>query len=787
MKPLLTIISFLMSAMFIANAQIPDQQVISIVKEGIEAGKSKTDIGRELLSRGVPAEQISRLVQMYSAQPEKTTQASVEKEQDRTRKTLEIEPAPQTEHNEPSVKIFGHDIFTVDGLSFEPNENAATPADYVLGPGDEIFIDVWGINEASIKAKISPEGTINISQVGPVALAGLSIEQATAKLKKLLSQKYSLSGENSASQISVTLGSLRTVQINVLGEVNVPGTYRLSSLSTVFNALYRAGGVTEIGSLRGIQLSRAGKIIKVVDLYSFIFDGDDSSNVVLKDGDAIIVPPYLALVEVKGGFKRPMFYESVPDEAIGNMVRYAGGFTYNANVDGLTVERIDGNNGEAFTVQSSEFASFALKDGDVLTANVNINDDNFENRVEISGCVMRPGVYAIGKEVATVRQLVEQAGGLLENAFLPRAQLIREKSDRSLEVKSVAIGAIMSSSAEDIMLRKNDLLIVSDAMEMDPKGKLTITGYVANEGKYDYAEGISIEDLIMLAGGLKPGASTARIDVSRRVVDPSASNAPDSLAQVFSFEIKDGLPVEGTPSFTLEPYDVVSVRKSPAFLEQKIVTVSGEALFPGNYTLVSNNERVSDIFRRAGSATPNAYVAGAKLIRRFSEAEMRTRKELEKFAESEADSTNISAIEKARTYVVGIMLDKAVAEPGGEFDIILCDGDELYIPPMVNTVRIQGEVFYPNAVNYVDGENVSYYIRQGGGYTKDALRKDVFVVYQNGQVDRGRSAKVLPGCEIVVPTRPARSKLTVGEWIGIGTSAASLTTMIVTIANLIKK
>jgi len=685
-------------------------------------------------------------------------------------------------------KIFGQDIFkNSKKLSFEPNENVATPSNYVIGPGDEIYIDIWGTSEATIQQTVSPDGRIIIPQIGPVQISGMTIEKATKILKNILSQKYSLSGEEADSKISVTLGNIRTIQVNVLGEVNAPGTYRLSALTTIFNAIYRAGGNTEVGSLRQVSVFRNGEYIATSDLYKFIFDGSTEDNIPLREGDAIIVPPYERMVEITGGVKRPMCYESVEGESVSELLLHAGGFSSDASTETVTIERHDGQNGRVYTIPAADFDKFALKDGDKVTVYTNAHYDLFENKVEITGPVVRPGVYALGSEIATVRQLVEHAGGLLEETFLSRAQIVREKDDRSKETIAVPIGAIMDGTAQDILMKRNDELIVFDKNLLEPKGDLTITGYVIYPGDYPYAEGTTIEDLIVTAGGLQSGASTARVDVSRRIDISSSTHASDTLAAIFSFNIKDGLIVDGKPGFTLRPFDIVSVRKSPTYVPQKQVKVTGEVTFPGDYTLVSNNERISDLYKRAGMGTPNAYIAGATLKRKLNDMEKNANKALALTAINMNDTATVAEIMSKESYSVGIDLKKAMTMPGSDYDIVLFDGDELIIPPMSSIVKIEGEVLRPNAVSFISGKPVSYYIDMAGGFSEDARRSKVYVVHMNGNIDKGTAAKVDAGSLIVVPARPTRRKMTVGEWLGLGSTAASITTMVVTIANMINK
>ena len=684
-------------------------------------------------------------------------------------------------------RIWGHEIFSSGRLSFEPNQNGATPEDYVLGPGDEIIIDIWGLNEATIKQEITPEGRIIVSQVGPIQLAGLTIKEAKGKIKSSLSKIYS-SLRSGSSQMSVTLGDVRTIMVNVMGEVEVPGTYRLSSFSTVFTALYRAGGITEIGSLRNVNLIRGGEVYAVIDVYDYIFAGKLDVNVALKEGDVINVPAYTSLVSIEGFVKRPMFYELKENEGLAKLIAFAGGYSGGAWQQEANVERNDGRTNHIFTVTSDKMESFVMKDGDA--AYVSGSDvEVFSNRVEIKGAVYRPGKFELGGEIATVKQLVEHAGGLMEDAFLGRAQIVREKQDRSLELVAVPIKGIMEGTAADILLKRNDILIISNINEIELKGDFTITGYVVNPGKYQFAEHTTVEDLILLAGGLSEGASSAKVDVARRINIPSSTSASDTLANVFSMSIKDGLMEDGSAGFELEPYDVVSVRRSPTYIEQRNVTITGEVTFPGQYTLSSTNERVSDLVKRAGGATPNGNVHGAMLKRKINQYERNVRNAMARIVTqsvSSRDSLDVNKLKVTEIYTVGLELDKALEHPGSDYDVVLRDGDELIIPEEASTVRIQGEVLYPNTVHFISGKPVRYYVRQAGGFSTRARRAKTYVIYMNGTVSVGAGAKLEPGCEIIVPARSDKDRLTTGEWLGIGTSAASITTMIATIVSLFK-
>lgn len=809
-RKVIVIISALALSAVCAFGQMSDAAVREYLMQGMSAGKTVQQLSSELLSRGVTTSQANRLMREFKGKNadsslevgqerqrtvtatdvrrEHSADKQVKKEEERpVRKEIDTEEETSPED---TIVIYGHDIFDNKNLSFEPNANVATPRDYVLGPSDELIIDVWGVNEATIKQTISPEGNIIISQVGPLTLSGLTIDQAENKIRKALSSKYSLNGPNPESQMSLTLGKVRTIQVHVMGEVKTPGTYRLSSLSSVFNALYFAGGVSDIGSVRNIKVSRNGNIVSSVDLYSMIFDGTKAGNITLRDDDIIIVPAYYALVETEGGFKRPMYYELLPDDNVADVVKYTGGFLSGSYDKEVLLMHRDGTKGDVTSVPAGDFDKVSVKDGDVITAYDNNQRVLYSNIVKVDGCVVRPGSYELGGDVATVRQLIERAGGLLEEAYRDRAQLVREMPDRRAEIKSVALGAILDGKAEDILLRSNDILIVSDRLEIEPLGDIEITGYVREPGKFQYYEGISVQDLIMLSGGLADGASLVNVEVSRRIVDPKSRESAETLASVFTFDMENGLAVGGEPEFTLMPYDIVSVRKSPAFVEQKQVLVSGEVTFPGAYTLLTSNERISSLFKRAGGSTANAYIAGATLKRKMTEDERNVRDNMTNLMKNGGngrDTTMLGKLSIDEVYTIGISLDKALAAPGSSDDLILLDGDELIVPSLTNTVRIQGQVMYPNAVNFIPGKGVDYYVHQAGGYGNEAKRAKVYVLHMNGTISVGRGATIYAGDEIVVPIRPERQKTSVGEWIGIGSAAASITTMVATIVSLMKR
>lgn len=801
MKKFALLAAILLCSMSLASyAQMTDAQVVEYVKSAMAAGKSQDQIGKELLARGVTREQAERIRTNYEAQQtseenvtfqalshgaiSRDSRAEAMQVGDGAMDELAAEAA-DPDRGGSGRQIFGHNIFNGRALSFEPNENAATPQDYRLGPGDQLIIDIWGYSEGSYTQTITPEGRIYISQIGPIQLSGLTIKAASEKIRKALVSKYaSIGGSKPNTSVSVTLGQIRTIQVNVMGEVQTPGTYRLSSFSTVFHAIYRAGGVSAKGSLRAIKVIRGGEEIAKVDVYEYLMEGKSETDITLKEGDIVMVPPYVNIATVSGNVKRPMSYELLGGETLATLLEYAGGFTSEAYAEDFRLIREKGPERKIFTVKASEASAFRIEDGDFVSVGSNL--DRYSNRIEIRGYVFRPGMYELGKDIATVRQLIAGAGGLKEDAFTGRAVLVREKDDLSLETVSFDLAGLLAGKREDILLRKNDIVVISGIYELQDRGTLTINGLVASPGAFPYSENTTIEDLILQAGGLLENASMARVDVARRVSDPYGLSPKDTLGQTFSFSLQDGLIDKEGERFVLQPYDIVSVRRSPTYGRQHFVQIDGEVIFPGSYVLLKEGERLSDVIRRAGGPTNQAFLRGASLTRQTTDEERVVQRAKQRMANRDSLTVfdNVGA-----NYSVGIELDKAVQRPGSEYDIILREGDRIYIPEQQTTVRVSGNVLYPNAVTYVPGKSVDYYVSAAGGYGFRAKRNKTYIVYQNGNVRRTGvfSSKVEPGCEIIVPTRPERQGMTTGEIVSIASSTASIGLMVASLINIIKK
>ena len=781
-----------------------DAQLIQIAAQERKAGTPESEIAVKLLQKGATMDQIKRLRSQYADQLKKsgmggTADNAINSAEQRMRVNNEVhdndldthERADAPVYEQPAAatpqttgrRVFGRDIFNNKSLTFEPQMNIATPQNYVLGPGDQVIIDVYGDTQRSEQLQVSPDGDVVVPDYGPIHVAGLSVAAAQSKVRKHLGSYYE------SSEIKVTVGQTRTIMVNVMGEVKAPGTYTLSAFATVFHALYMAGGISDLGTLRNIKVYRQGRQISSVDVYEFILNGRLAGNVRLMDNDVIQVGPYESIVDITGSIKRPMAYELRKNESLSTLLKYSGGFANDAYKKSIRVLRNNGRMKGVFNVEEFEFPEFKMVDGDRVSVDTII--DRFENMVEVKGAVFRPGMYNLGEKVNSVRSLIEVADGLTEEAMVSRAVLRRMKPNRTQEVVSIDLKGIMDGTAADVALENEDILFIPTMAEHQNLRTLTINGEVIFPGTYEYAENMTIEDLILQAGGLTENASTVKVDVARRMIDPTATTSTMEIAKTFSFAIKPGFEFDGDKSFTLMPYDVVSVRRSPVSAEPFTVRVEGEIAFAGSYTLQQKNQRLSDVVKAAGGVVPGAYIRGARLIRNMNEDELARRDELIKMAKQTAaadtkDSLSLEQLATETTYLVGIHLDQALEAPGCDEDIELQNGDRLVIPRYNRTVKISGDILKPNTVAFKDKEGYKYYIEQAGGFGKRARKSHTYILYQNGTIAKASKGKIEPGCEIVVPTKGPKDNASLQQWLSIGTASASLATMFVSIANMLK-
>lgn len=827
-----SIIVFLCIGIADVSAQsMTDEQVLQFVAVEYQKGTSQAQIVTKLMQKGVDINQIRRVKQKYERQAnngglgvkditgEQTSNDRLRKNNGQTKeqpsgqmqkdKLTNVEAKDKYTDLDPNYiqmqeemqflfpdslsmmmlpkepegrKVFGRDIFNNKELTFEPNMNIATPQNYRLGPGDAVYIDIYGASQKTVEATVTPDGTIVIEGFGPVQVSGLTVAQANARLKTTLGARYS------SSKVRLTVGQTKTIIVNVMGEVKTPGTYTLSAFASVFHALYMAGGTNDIGTLRNIKVYRNNKLVTTVDIYDYILNGKLTGNVRLADNDVIVVGPYDCLVNVAGKVKRPMFYEMKKSESVGTVLKYAGGFTGDAYKKSVKVIRKAGSKYSIFNVGEFDVNTFKIEDEDSISVDSVI--PRYSNMVEIKGAVFRPGMYQVGGDITGVRSLLEHADGVTEDAFVQHAVMHRMKFDRTLEVIQVDIEGILSGRVADIPLKNEDVLYIPSKKDLLEQQTLTIHGEVLYPGTYTYADNTTVEDLIIQAGGLTDAASVMKVDVSRRITDKQAISVSDTIANTFSFRLKDGFVIDGTPGFTLQPYDEVYVRTSPGFSAQKNVTVEGEVLFGGTYTLAKKTQRLSEIIKQAGGLTTTAYAKGARLERQLTPEERARMEQVLKMARAKAgdsDTLNINKLDVGNTYYVGINLDKALAEPGGNYDIVLREGDKITIPEYTNTVKISGDVMYPNTVSFRKGKNVAYYVDQAGGWGSRAKKSRTYIIYMNGTVARiGNGVKPEPGCEIVVPSKPANSRMTTTEVVALASGTASIATMIATLVNLLK-
>ena len=802
MKKIWILFFFALLAAGGANAQaMSDDEVISYVKNAVNQGKSQQTIYKELVARGVSTSQLQRIKDKYEQQKENAVANKTNKNVDTQRVNPEQAedkaPAQSNDLNvdvpEDSIKVFGRDIFRTANLTFEPSMNIATPVNYRLGPGDQLQIEVWGASEDNITQKVTPDGYISIPNVGPVNVNGLTVQAATNRIKAKLSQIYSgmaSSNVNLSTNVKVSLGQIRTIQVNIMGEVARPGTYALSSFSTVFHALYKAGGISRLGSLRNIKVVRGGRTVATVDVYDYIINGRSHSDIRLQEGDVILASPYEALVLIKGKVKRPMYYEMKSSESIRTLIGFAGGFSNDAYRGAVTVDRNNTKERTVATVDDMNYGVFKVKDGDVVSVGEIL--DRYDNRIEVKGAVYRPGYYELGKDIQTVKDLIEKADGLLEYAFTNRAVLHRENDDKTLEVISLNVKAIIDGTEADVTLHKNDVLFIPSKYDLEQKGTLEIRGEVYKPDVFPYAANTKLEDLIIMAGGLTESASTVRVDVTRRIIDRKGTKKQKEISQTFSFAVKDGFVVEGEPGFVLEPYDQVFVRRSPGYAEKVNVTVSGEVEFEGDYSLNVRNERLSDVLEKAGGLTEFAYIEGARLERQMTPEEYKQAQELMAMVVSNNNISGNDSIvvpEVSTTYPVGIDLKEIMANPHSAIDPVLQDGDVIVIPQYMTTVSVSGSVRKPNSVVYDPKMKLKDYISEAGGYAERARKSGTFILYPNGHIKelgRNASAKdIIGGSKIIVPQK-GRSQWNLGTTLSTITTSVSMLAVIASLINTMK-
>ena len=842
-RRLLFVIALSFSFQWVAAQTITDDQVVKMILAEKESGADEETIARRLLQKGATPAQIRRIKEKYEQEQsglgavdltgkgdknnrlrsgkEKNSKFLISKEENtgneklpkEKQKKLQKEKEKDMQENmafldldsvlyyknllKEETPVFGRNLFNNELLTFEPAMNIPAPADYILGAGDQVIIDVWGASQMTFDNVISPEGFIVAEGVGRIKLAGLTLAEADKYVNTILGEYYN------GSSISLSIGEIRNVKVDIVGEVVAPGSYTLSAFSTLFNALYMAGGIGEFGSLREISVYRNGKAVSRIDVYDYILNGNNTGNIRLQDNDLIVVAPYNAIVNIQGKVKRPMMYEMKDDESLAKLISYTGGLTGDAYDKNIRVIRKNGREYSVHTVAKNDLGAFTLFDGDSIYVDSII--PRFSNMVEIKGAVFHPGMYQVDGKIRTVLDLLEAADGLREDAFLARAVMHRRKADRRLEVLSINLQGILDGTSPDVELRKEDVLFIPSVEEMRGQETLKISGEVNYPGVYEFAENTTLEDFVLQAGGLTNVASTAKIDIYRRVYNPKSLEGSDTITEVFCFALKDGFVIDGTPGFELAPFDEVHVRKSPVNNLIKSVTVDGAVNFKGDYAMHNHNYRLSDLVKDAGGFATSSYPQGARLYRKMSLEEKMQRDNMIKQSQKQifedalrSDKAFDMAISDSLinlnatfgdSYLLDIDLSSAVENPGCDADIVLREGDKLIVPEYAATVKISGEVRYPVTVTYLEGKNLNHYIKHAGGYADRAKKNGVYAIYMNGgvkKISKLSSKDIQPGMEIVVPAKNLKKKMTTAEIVTIGSASASIATMIVTIVNLLK-
>ena len=819
-----TILFISLAAM--AQSSMTDDQVLKYLVTETQKGTSQQKMAAELLKKGVTTTQLQRVrkkAEKLREEAESTNKKGNKKDKKNKNKEedeLDLDASQSRSEelgldkndedfvgessndilgitDEEQRQVFGRNIFNAKNLTFQPSTNLATPANYTIGPGDLITINIWGASQQTIEGEVSSDGYIVVESIGPIKLAGLSVERARTVLLNKLGEHY-----NDCS-IDLSLSETRSIQVQVMGEVKLPGTYTLSSLSTAFNALYMAGGISKIGTLRDIKVYRGGKNISNIDVYDYILNGNSRGDIRLEDNDVIVVGAYNCLVQIKGNVKRPMWYEMKKTETVKDLLDYAGSFTGNAYTKNVRLTRKSGEEYSIHTIEEFQMSNFALADEDMVQ--VDSIRARFSNKIEIRGAAKHPGLYELGGKIQSVRDLLLAAEGLSEDAYEGRAIMHRENDDLTLRMINVDIHGIIAGTTSDIPLKNNDVLFIPSKSEMLGERIIDVKGEVTYPGQYPFADNTTIQDILLQTGGLTEAGSLARVDVFRRIRDNKSPLAGTNSSINFSFSLDEHFAIQEDTTFFLEPYDIVVVRKSPSYEEQQNVTAQGEVNFEGQYSLTNKNYRLSDLIKACGGFTDVAYIRGAKLIRLMTQEEMEQRDQANLKAQIQlyedgikegkdmnmqiADSLLSLKTNTSNTFPVAINLEKAMANPGSYDDILLREGDVLSVPEKSNIIKISGEVMYPVSMSYEKGKNLSYYISHAGGYSNNASKRKVYGINANGSVVKLSSNSVRdiePGMEIVVPQKSAKKKLSTTEIIGIGSGVAALASVIVALLNALK-
>ncbi len=773
--------------------ELSNEQIAQFKAKYLGDGFLIGDLEKELLKRDLPLVEIEKLkarIEKLEAKSYEGADEELDQTEEKQNQNLIRTAKPDEIFSLLKPKIFGNELFNNPKMSFEPNLKMAPPLNYQLGPEDELVVDIFGYSEQNYKLKVSSAGSIRIPNLGPVLVAGLTLEQAQEKISSKLTKLYpNISSGNTT--VAISLGSIRSIKVIILGEVNAPGTYTLPSLATVFNALYASGGPNSNGSFRKIKLVRGNKVIADIDIYDFLMNGNSKGNLPLKDMDVIKVEAYTARVEIKGFVKRDGFYEVLPKDNLSSLFNYAGGFAPKAYTDRIKIVRNTGFQQSVAEVQKLNFTNFGLNNGDVVFVDSILS--RFENRVEIEGAVFRPGFFSL-EENNKLSLLLKNAGGTKEDAFMSRATILRRKPDNSQEMVAVELDKVINGTL-DLALQREDKITIASNFEMKEKYFVTISGAVKIPGRYPFAHNMQTEDLIILAGGLLESASIENIQISQRIEDANRLSKDATLSRVLIVKIDQTLKEKTGENYFLKPFDAITIFPKPSYVPQKNVEIRGEVMFPGAYSILKSDDRVSDLIQRAGGITALGYAGGAILIRRrsnnYQDIIIKENKllALKRLSRDSLKSANLISEEMEKTTdIVGIDLARIMKRPGSKEDVVLSENDVLEIPSINQTVFISGEVLYPVRISFEPNKKFRSYVSSAGGFSSKALKRRAYIVYPNGTAKDTKSflgfknyPKVLPGSELVIPPKEDKKTLSPLEIVTITTSLTSMLVLISTI------
>lgn len=764
-------------------SSLSDKQIQSLLQQAAAQGMTVDQAILVAKSRGASQSQIDELLKRVNTS--KQTEVAGKKSDYSEPLQQYAKDYSQKEEvvlSDKLRRIFGHQLFNSKRLSFEPSANMPLSNDYVLGVNDELTINVSGASQQTYQLTIDRNGSIFIPNIGPVSLLGMTFDEARKLIKKRLNNIFhGMTGNNPNTWADVSISNLHSIKVNVVGEVLLPGTYTLPATASAFNALFLSGGPNENGSFRSIRVLRDNKVLKIIDVYEYLLKSDASSNVSLRDQDVILVPTYENRVDMSGNFKRPGLYELKSGETMATLMNYSGGFASNAYKGAVSVSRLNGEQKSMVDVKAVDFANFLPESGDSVFAGEVL--DRYENRVSISGAIFRPGRYALTPGMK-LSELIKNAQGLREDVFSNRGIIFRQSSDLTPYAQAFVVTDVQNG-ANDFELRREDSIFIQDKFSMREKRFVRIYGEVQKAGEYEFSENMTIRDIIFLSGGLKESASESFIEISRRHDYETASKQTDKLVDLFTLKVTRDLKLQDDDKqFLLHPYDYIYIRKAPSYFEQKTVTIEGEVLYPGPYSIQSKDERISDLLKRCGGLSDHAYINGATLYRA---PEKKALMDTTILSDLGVDSLVVKASKQLYNGRVELQLSKILKNPKSVFNYHLKEGDRIVIPEVSEEVRVAGAILNPVGLAYEPHRNAKYYIDRSGGFSENAKTTKVYVINSDGTTNVTQSfiftkyPTVGPGSKIIVPEKDLKARMEPSMWLAIASTFASIAVAIAAI------